>query len=103
MEFFQFHPTGIAGKGMLISEGVRGEADIWSNRDGERFMERYAPHAMDLPAACGEPRHLSPKVREGPQVRSRWARSDHVLLRSITSAPAVTSSGNACRAFVTCA
>ncbi|MBT5229203.1 MAG: FAD-binding protein, partial [Methylococcales bacterium] len=45
MEFFQFHPTGIAGKGMLITEGARGEGGYLVNCDGERFMERYAPNA----------------------------------------------------------
>ncbi|MGM0594580.1 MAG: FAD-binding protein, partial [Pseudomonadota bacterium] len=48
MEFFQFHPTGIAGKGMLLSEGARGEGGYLINGEGERFMERYAPHAKDL-------------------------------------------------------
>ena len=48
MEFFQFHPTGIAGRGMLITEGARGEGGYLINKDGERFMERYAPHAKDL-------------------------------------------------------
>jgi succinate dehydrogenase/fumarate reductase flavoprotein subunit len=43
MEFFQFHPTGIMGLGILISEAVRGEGGILRNRDGERFMERYSP------------------------------------------------------------
>ncbi|MDH3563255.1 MAG: FAD-binding protein, partial [Gammaproteobacteria bacterium] len=48
MEFVQFHPTGIAGIGILISEGVRGEGGYLINSEGERFMERYAPHAKDL-------------------------------------------------------
>ena len=48
MEIFQFHPTGIAGKGMLISEAVRGEGGYLVNKDGVRFMERYAPKAKDL-------------------------------------------------------
>jgi len=48
MEFFQFHPTGIAGKGMLLSEGARGEGGYLINGEGERFMERYAPNAKDL-------------------------------------------------------
>ena len=43
MEFWQFHPTGVAGAGVLITEGVRGEGGILLNADGERFMERYAP------------------------------------------------------------
>ena len=48
MEFYQFHPTGIAGKGMLITEGTRGEGGYLVNSEGERFMERYAPNAKDL-------------------------------------------------------
>src|SRR5207237_7151569 len=48
MEFFQFHPTGLAGLGILISEAVRGEGGILRNADGERFMERYAPTIKDL-------------------------------------------------------
>jgi succinate dehydrogenase / fumarate reductase flavoprotein subunit len=48
MEFWQFHPTGVAGAGVLITEGVRGEGGILRNADGERFMERYAPNAKDL-------------------------------------------------------
>ncbi len=45
MEFWQFHPTGVAGAGVLITEGVRGEGGILLNSNGERFMERYAPNA----------------------------------------------------------
>src|SRR5690606_39954394 len=48
MEFYQFHPTGLAGLGILISEAVRGEGGILRNADGERFMERYAPTIKDL-------------------------------------------------------
>jgi succinate dehydrogenase / fumarate reductase flavoprotein subunit len=48
MEFYQFHPTGVAGKGMLITEGARGEGGFLVNCEGERFMERYAPRALDL-------------------------------------------------------
>ena len=48
MEFWQFHPTGIAGVGCLISEGVRGEGGYLINKNGERFMERYSPHLKDL-------------------------------------------------------
>ena len=50
MEFFQFHPTGIKGLGILISEAVRGEGGILRNRDGERFMEHYSPTLLDLGA-----------------------------------------------------
>ena len=65
MEFFQFHPTGIAGKGMLITEGARGEGGYLINKDGERFMERYAPHAKDLASRDVVSRAIATEVREG--------------------------------------
>ncbi len=65
MEFFQFHPTGIAGKGMLITEGARGEGGYLVNRDGERFMERYAPHAKDLASRDVVSRAIAIEIREG--------------------------------------
>ncbi|MFV2058630.1 MAG: FAD-binding protein, partial [Thiohalomonadales bacterium] len=65
MEFFQFHPTGIAGRGMLITEGVRGEGGYLINDDGERFMERYAPHAKDLASRDVVSRAVAIEVREG--------------------------------------
>jgi len=61
MEFVQFHPTGIYGAGMLITEGVRGEGGYLTNSDGERFMERYAPNAKDL-ASGGVPANLNGEV-----------------------------------------
>lgn len=78
MEFFQFHPTGIAGKGMLISEGVRGEGGYLINRDGERFMERYAPHALDLASRDVVSRAIWTEVHEG---RGCGPNADHVLLK----------------------
>ena len=78
MEFFQFHPTGIAGKGMLISEGARGEGGFLVNGEGERFMERYAPHAKDLASRDVVSRAIATEVREG---RGAGPRGDHVLLR----------------------
>jgi succinate dehydrogenase / fumarate reductase, flavoprotein subunit len=48
MAFFQFHPTGIMGLGILITEAVRGEGGVLRNRDGKRFMERYSPTLLDL-------------------------------------------------------
>jgi succinate dehydrogenase / fumarate reductase flavoprotein subunit len=78
MEFFQFHPTGIAGKGMLITEGVRGEGGYLVNKDGERFMERYAPHAKDLASRDVVSRAIAIEVREG---RGCGPDGDHVLLK----------------------
>jgi succinate dehydrogenase / fumarate reductase flavoprotein subunit len=78
MEFFQFHPTGIAGAGVLISEGVRGEGGYLVNRDGERFMERYAPHAKDLASRDVVSRAIATEVHEG---RGCGPGQDHVLLK----------------------
>lgn len=78
MEFFQFHPTGIHGKGMLISEGVRGEGGYLINRHGERFMERYAPHAKDLASRDVVSRAIYTEVKEG---RGCGPQGDHVLLK----------------------
>ncbi len=59
MEFYQFHPTGIVGIGILLSEAARGEGGYLLNNDGERFMERYAPTLMELaPARHGQPGDL---------------------------------------------
>ncbi len=78
MEFFQFHPTGIAGKGMLISEAARGEGGYLVNKDGERFMERYAPHVKDLASRDVVSRAIATEVREG---RGCGPRGDYVLLK----------------------
>jgi succinate dehydrogenase / fumarate reductase flavoprotein subunit len=78
MEFFQFHPTGIAGKGMLISEAVRGEGGYLVNADGERFMEHYAPNAKDLASRDVVSRAIATEVREG---RGCGEHRDHVLLK----------------------
>jgi len=78
MEFFQFHPTGIAGKGMLITEGVRGEGGYLINKDGERFMEKYAPNAKDLASRDVVARSIVTEVREG---RGCGPEADHVMLK----------------------
>lgn len=78
MEFFQFHPTGIAGKGMLITEGVRGEGGYLINKNGERFMERYAPNAKDLASRDVVSRAIVTEVKEG---RGCGPDADHVLLK----------------------
>ncbi len=78
MEFVQFHPTGIAGKGMLITEGVRGEGGYLVNADGERFMERYAPTARDLASRDVVSRAIVTEIREG---RGCGPNRDHVLLK----------------------
>jgi succinate dehydrogenase / fumarate reductase flavoprotein subunit len=78
MEFIQFHPTGIAGKGMLITEGVRGEGGYLVNADGERFLERYAPHAKDLASRDVVSRAIAIEIREG---RGCGPDKDYVLLK----------------------
>lgn len=65
MEFWQFHPTGIAGAGVLITEGSRGEGGYFINKNGERFMERYAPNAKDLASRDVVARAIIVEIREG--------------------------------------
>jgi succinate dehydrogenase / fumarate reductase, flavoprotein subunit len=77
MEFVQFHPTGIAGRGMLITEGARGEGGFLINDQGERFMERYAPTAKDLASRDVVSRAIAIEVREG---RGCGRNKDHALL-----------------------
>ncbi|ERE00290.1 succinate dehydrogenase flavoprotein subunit [Pseudogulbenkiania ferrooxidans] len=77
MEFWQFHPTGVAGAGVLITEGVRGEGGILRNSSGERFMERYAPNAKDLASRDVVSRAMVSEINEG---RGCGPNKDHVLL-----------------------
>jgi succinate dehydrogenase / fumarate reductase flavoprotein subunit len=77
MEFWQFHPTGVAGAGVLITEGVRGEGGILRNSDGERFMERYAPNAKDLASRDVVSRAMVTEINEG---RGCGPNKDFVLL-----------------------
>ena len=77
MEFFQFHPTGLAGLGILLSEAARGEGGVLRNVDGERFMERYAPTIKDLAPRDIVARSMANEVREG---RGCGPNKDYVLL-----------------------
>ncbi len=77
MEFYQFHPTGLAGLGILLSEAARGEGGILRNASGERFMERYAPTIKDLAPRDMVARAMANEVREG---RGAGPNKDYVLL-----------------------
>ncbi|MBW7924336.1 MAG: succinate dehydrogenase flavoprotein subunit [Burkholderiaceae bacterium] len=78
LEFWQFHPTGVAGAGVLITEGVRGEGGILLNKDGERFMERYAPTLKDLAPRDFVSRSMDQEIKEG---RGCGPDADYVLLK----------------------
>jgi len=78
MEFWQFHPTGVAGAGVLITEGVRGEGGYLLNKDGERFMERYAPNAKDLASRDVVSRAMATEIKEG---RGAGKEADSILLK----------------------
>jgi succinate dehydrogenase / fumarate reductase flavoprotein subunit len=78
MEFWQFHPTGVYGAGVLITEGVRGEGGYLLNKNGERFMERYAPNAKDLASRDVVSRAMTTEIKEG---RGCGEHGDHLLLK----------------------
>ena len=80
MEFFQFHPTGIRGMGILITEGVRGEGGILLNRDGSRFMEKYAPGMMDLAPRDMVSRAIMTEIAEGRGIKGDKKIDDWVHL-----------------------
>ena len=77
MEFWQFHPTGVAGAGVLLTEGCRGEGAILRNKDGEPFMERYAPTLKDLAPRDFVSRSMDQEIKEG---RGCGPKGDHILL-----------------------
>ena len=79
MEMWQFHPTGIAGAGVLVTEGCRGEGGYLLNKDGERFMERYAPNAKDLASRDVVARSMMTEIREGRGVDS--PHGPHIYLK----------------------
>jgi succinate dehydrogenase / fumarate reductase flavoprotein subunit len=78
MEFWQFHPTGVAGAGVLITEGVRGEGGYLLNKSGERFMERYAPTMKDLASRDVVSRAMATEIKEG---RGVGEHGDYLLLK----------------------
>ena len=80
MEFFQFHPTGIKGMGILITEGVRGEGGILRNRDGKRFMEDYAPTLLDLAPRDMVARAIMTEIQAGRGIRGDKKIDDYVFL-----------------------
>ncbi len=79
MEMWQFHPTGIAGAGVLVTEGCRGEGGYLINKDGERFMERYAPHVKDLASRDVVSRAIALELRAGKGFDPKGV--DHVKLK----------------------
>jgi succinate dehydrogenase / fumarate reductase flavoprotein subunit len=80
MEFFQFHPTGMRGLGILITEAVRGEGGMLKNRQGERFMEKYAPNLLDLAPRDLISRAMLTEIKEGRGIKGDGSADDFLLL-----------------------